>query len=142
MTRSACRDDLRQPSVQPAPVLWIAIRDIMRAILNPEEGRDEALHACRSFETHFRASQCAASESETMTQHGFTIAGIICSPFFQAASTAIQPTAGEAAEGEVIVEEAPEPGLADIDGFSHPFLIYVSITYPRSATSQAFPQRR
>ena len=60
-----------------------------------------------------------------MAQYAFTAIGIVRSPFTQAAGTPIQPTAAEAVEGEVILEEAYAPGLKDIDGFSHLFLIYV-----------------
>lgn len=60
-----------------------------------------------------------------MSQYAFTPIGVVRSPFTQTAGTPIQPTAAEAAEGEVILEEAYAPGLKDIDGFSHVFLIYV-----------------
>lgn len=60
-----------------------------------------------------------------MTQHVFNSIGVVRSPFTEAAGTPIQPPGAEAVEGEVVLKEAYAPGLKDIDGFSHLFLIYV-----------------
>jgi tRNA-Thr(GGU) m(6)t(6)A37 methyltransferase TsaA len=60
-----------------------------------------------------------------MAGYTFTAIGIVRSPFTQTAGTPIQPTAADAVEGEVILEEAYAPGLQDIEGFSHLFLVYV-----------------
>jgi tRNA-Thr(GGU) m(6)t(6)A37 methyltransferase TsaA len=60
-----------------------------------------------------------------MIWYSFSAIGIVRSPFSQAAGTPIQPTAAEGVQGEVILEKDYAPGLKDIDGFSHLFLLYV-----------------
>jgi tRNA-Thr(GGU) m(6)t(6)A37 methyltransferase TsaA len=55
----------------------------------------------------------------------FTPIGIIRSPFAKPAGTPIQPGGAQQAMGEVVVEEAYAEGLADLDGFSHVYLLYV-----------------
>ena len=60
-----------------------------------------------------------------MSQHAFTAIGVVRSPFTQTAGTPIQPVGAEAVEGDVVLEDTYAPGLKDIEGFSHLFLIYV-----------------
>jgi tRNA-Thr(GGU) m(6)t(6)A37 methyltransferase TsaA len=50
--------------------------------------------------------------------------GTIHSPFKSLAGMPIQPRGAQAAAGEIVVDPAYEPGLKDIDGFSHLILIY------------------
>lgn len=50
--------------------------------------------------------------------------GLIRTPFEHLADMPIQPRGSKAAEGEVVVDPRFEPGLADIEGFSHLILIY------------------
>lgn len=50
--------------------------------------------------------------------------GVIRSPFTDLTNMPIQPSSHTAAEGRVIVEPQYKEGLADIDGFSHIYLIY------------------
>jgi tRNA (adenine37-N6)-methyltransferase len=50
--------------------------------------------------------------------------GVIRTPYLTAAGTPIQTAYGRGVEGEVIVEEAFEPALADIEGFERLWLIY------------------
>lgn len=50
--------------------------------------------------------------------------GTIRSPFKELSGMPIQPRGAQSATGEVVVDEAYEPGLKDIDGFSHLILIY------------------
>lgn len=59
-----------------------------------------------------------------MTEYVFNTIGVVRSPFRQGESTPIQPTAGADIVGSVVVNEPLVPGLLDIDGFSHVFLIY------------------
>jgi len=50
--------------------------------------------------------------------------GVIHSPFTHLQDMPIQPVGARTVEGEVVVEERFAPGLKDLDGFSHIYLIY------------------
>lgn len=50
--------------------------------------------------------------------------GVIRTPYRNLADMPIQPRGGRGVRGEVIVDEAYAEGLADLDGFSHLYLIY------------------
>ncbi len=50
--------------------------------------------------------------------------GVIRSPFTTLANMPVQPRGAADIEGRVIVDQAYEEGLADLDGFSHLYLIY------------------
>lgn len=50
--------------------------------------------------------------------------GTIQTPFHEAAGTPIQPAFAHGAEGEVLVFDEFEAGLADLDGFERIWLIY------------------
>lgn len=50
--------------------------------------------------------------------------GVIRTPFAEAYGTPIQPAFAEGATGEVVVEEAFEPALLDLDGFERIWLVY------------------
>ena len=50
--------------------------------------------------------------------------GVIKSPFKTLANMPVQPKGGAATEGEVLVDLEYVEGLADLDGFSHIYLIY------------------
>ena len=50
--------------------------------------------------------------------------GVIRSPFETLANMPIQPKGAAGVEGEVIVDPAYAEGLADLEGFSHVYLIY------------------
>jgi tRNA (adenine37-N6)-methyltransferase len=50
--------------------------------------------------------------------------GVIRTPFKEAAGTPIQPVYGAGVEGEVLLDEALERALEDIDGFERLWLIY------------------
>lgn len=50
--------------------------------------------------------------------------GVIRSPFETLADMPIQPRGAADVEGEVIVDPAYAEGLADLEGFSHVYLIY------------------
>jgi tRNA-Thr(GGU) m(6)t(6)A37 methyltransferase TsaA len=54
----------------------------------------------------------------------FTPIGIIHSPFEEAEEIPIQPAAGAGVKGTVEVFEEFQPGLKDLDGFSHIILLY------------------
>jgi tRNA-Thr(GGU) m(6)t(6)A37 methyltransferase TsaA len=55
----------------------------------------------------------------------FTPIGVIRSPFMETVGTPVQPGGAQPAAGEVVVDEAYAEGLADLDGFSHVYLLYV-----------------
>ena len=50
--------------------------------------------------------------------------GMICSPFKNPRDMPIQPTGAKDTRGQVVLDEAYVPGLSDLNGFSHIFLIY------------------
>ena len=50
--------------------------------------------------------------------------GVIKSPFATLADMPIQPRGAAGIDGEVIVDPAYAEGLADLEGFSHVYLIY------------------
>lgn len=50
--------------------------------------------------------------------------GVIHSPFISPANMPVQPRGAADVEGEVIVDLEYVEGLADLDGFSHIYLIY------------------
>ncbi len=50
--------------------------------------------------------------------------GIVHSPFKKTDGVPIQPLAGKGTEGKIIIFSEYAEGLADLDGFSHIFLIY------------------
>jgi tRNA (adenine37-N6)-methyltransferase len=50
--------------------------------------------------------------------------GVVHSPFLEAANTPIQSVYAAGAAGEIVVDEAFEPALADIDGFERLWIIY------------------
>jgi tRNA (adenine37-N6)-methyltransferase len=50
--------------------------------------------------------------------------GIIHSPFTELKGMPIQSLGVQSAEGRVVVDEAYAEGLADLDGFSHIYLVY------------------
>jgi tRNA-Thr(GGU) m(6)t(6)A37 methyltransferase TsaA len=50
--------------------------------------------------------------------------GIIMTPFQDPSGMPIQPSAAEGVKGSVIIYPEFEPGLADLDGFSHLVLLY------------------
>jgi tRNA-Thr(GGU) m(6)t(6)A37 methyltransferase TsaA len=54
----------------------------------------------------------------------FTPIGIIHSPFLKAEDMPIQPAGGAGVKGSVEVFEDFQPGLKDLDGFSHIILLY------------------
>jgi tRNA-Thr(GGU) m(6)t(6)A37 methyltransferase TsaA len=51
--------------------------------------------------------------------------GVIRTPFDTLEGMPIQPTGAEQVNGQVVVDPQYEAGLADIEGFSHLFLIYL-----------------
>ena len=50
--------------------------------------------------------------------------GIIHTPFQQLENMPIQPVGAKDVEGEVVIDEAWQDGLKDLEGFSHIYLIY------------------
>jgi tRNA-Thr(GGU) m(6)t(6)A37 methyltransferase TsaA len=50
--------------------------------------------------------------------------GVIHTPFTSLRDMPIQPVGARDVEGEVVVEERFAPGLKDLDGFSHIYLLY------------------
>lgn len=50
--------------------------------------------------------------------------GVIRTPYRMLKNMPIQPRGGKGVKGEVIVDEAYVEGLADLDGFSHIYLLY------------------
>jgi tRNA-Thr(GGU) m(6)t(6)A37 methyltransferase TsaA len=50
--------------------------------------------------------------------------GKIFSPFKQIEDMPIQPRGAAGTKGQILVDEAFQPGLKDLDGFSHIYLIY------------------
>lgn len=54
----------------------------------------------------------------------FNSIGIIHSPFKEKAGMPVQPAAAAGVKGEVLLQEKYIEGLADLDGFSHIYLIY------------------
>jgi tRNA-Thr(GGU) m(6)t(6)A37 methyltransferase TsaA len=61
---------------------------------------------------------------EPMNQIVYRPIGTIRSPFKTLSGMPIQPRGAQSAAGEIVVDAAYEPGLKDIDGFSHLILIY------------------
>lgn len=55
----------------------------------------------------------------------FAPIGVVRSPFTEPAGTPIQPLGAEPVMGKLVVGEAYAEGLADLDGFSHIYLLYV-----------------
>ena len=51
--------------------------------------------------------------------------GILHTPFTQLADMPIQPRGARGVKGELVLEEQFIPGLKDLDGFSHIYLLYV-----------------
>jgi tRNA-Thr(GGU) m(6)t(6)A37 methyltransferase TsaA len=51
--------------------------------------------------------------------------GVVRSPFIQAPGTPIQPTGAEETAGRIELDPPFAPGLKDLDGFSHIFVLYV-----------------
>ena len=54
----------------------------------------------------------------------FDTIGTIHTPFTTLEDMPIQPVAGQDIKGEVVLEEKWQPGLKDLEGFSHIYLIY------------------
>ncbi|KIX13195.1 tRNA (N6-threonylcarbamoyladenosine(37)-N6)-methyltransferase TrmO [Dethiosulfatarculus sandiegensis] len=50
--------------------------------------------------------------------------GVIHSPFKDAEGAPIQPSGAKGTPGKVVLDEAYEPGLKDLEGFSHLILLY------------------
>jgi tRNA-Thr(GGU) m(6)t(6)A37 methyltransferase TsaA len=60
-----------------------------------------------------------------MSEFVFKPIGIVRSPFTETAGTPIQPVGGGDIGATVVIDEAFIPGLEDLEGFSHIFLLYV-----------------
>ena len=56
--------------------------------------------------------------------HPIESIGKIFSPFKQIEDMPIQPRGAAGTKGQILVDEAFQPGLKDLDGFSHIYLIY------------------
>lgn len=54
----------------------------------------------------------------------FTPIGVVRSPFTTTESMPIQPIGAVAVTAEVVIDDAYAAGLADLDGFSHIYLLY------------------
>lgn len=50
--------------------------------------------------------------------------GVIHSPFTERADMPIQPTGARETAGRVVLDESLAPGLRDLEGFSHIYLLY------------------
>ncbi|MBN2425131.1 MAG: tRNA (N6-threonylcarbamoyladenosine(37)-N6)-methyltransferase TrmO [Calditrichaceae bacterium] len=59
-----------------------------------------------------------------MTQICYKPIGIIHSPFKSIAGVPIQPSAANGIKGHIVIDEEYTEGLADLDGFSHIYLLY------------------
>ncbi|MEJ2155708.1 MAG: tRNA (N6-threonylcarbamoyladenosine(37)-N6)-methyltransferase TrmO [Desulfobacteraceae bacterium] len=59
-----------------------------------------------------------------MNQIVYQSIGTIRTPFKELSGMPIQPRGDQSAKGELVVDPAYEPGLRDIEGFSHLILIY------------------
>jgi tRNA-Thr(GGU) m(6)t(6)A37 methyltransferase TsaA len=60
-----------------------------------------------------------------MSQYVFKPIGIVRSPFTQLERTPVQPIGVADVSGTVVIHDEFAPGLQDLDGFSHIFLLYV-----------------
>ena len=60
-----------------------------------------------------------------MSQYVFRPIGIVRSPFTQLEKTPVQPIGAVDVPGAVVIDDEFTPGLQDLDGFSHIFLLYV-----------------
>ncbi len=60
----------------------------------------------------------------TSRELGLQPIGVIRTPFKEASGTPIQPAYARGVEGVVVVDDAFEPALADIEGFERVWLIY------------------
>lgn len=60
-----------------------------------------------------------------MEQYIFRPVGLVHSPFTEPPGTPVQPAGATDVPGTVVVDEIFLPGLKDLDGFSHIFLLYV-----------------
>lgn len=54
----------------------------------------------------------------------FTPIGFVRSPFTSTEGMPIQPTGAPAVEAEIVIDDAFADALADLDGFSHIYLLY------------------
>jgi tRNA-Thr(GGU) m(6)t(6)A37 methyltransferase TsaA len=61
--------------------------------------------------------------------------GIIRTPFVSLENMPIQPGGGQQTLGSIILDKQYQPGLADLDGFSHLFLLYAFHMASRTALS-------
>ena len=59
-----------------------------------------------------------------LNQISFTPIGIIHTPFTKLEGMPIQPSAGKGIKGHILLNESYLEGLADLDGFSHIWLLY------------------
>jgi tRNA-Thr(GGU) m(6)t(6)A37 methyltransferase TsaA len=50
--------------------------------------------------------------------------GVIHSPYRDVQGAPIQPSGARGSKGEIVVDKAYEPGLKDLEGFSHLILLY------------------
>jgi tRNA (adenine37-N6)-methyltransferase len=60
-----------------------------------------------------------------MSQYVFKPIGIVHSPFAEPQGTPVQPIGAADVPGTVVIDDEFAPGLQDLDGFSHIFLLYV-----------------
>jgi len=61
----------------------------------------------------------------TVWRHHFKIIGEILSPFKKLDNMPIQPPGASGIKGQLILEQEYVPGLKDLDGFSHIYILYV-----------------
>jgi tRNA-Thr(GGU) m(6)t(6)A37 methyltransferase TsaA len=71
-----------------------------------------------------RLSSTVTPNAMDINQISFTPIGIIHTPFTELEGMPIQPSAGKRIKGHILLNENYLDGLADLDGFSHIWLLY------------------
>ena len=71
-----------------------------------------------------RLSSTVRPNNINLNQISYTPIGIIHSPFTELDGMPIQPSAGKGIKGHILINESFLEGLADLDGFSHIWLLY------------------
>ena len=57
--------------------------------------------------------------------HGFHQIGIIHSPFDNLSNMPIQPAGASGIQGQIVLDQQYVPGLKDLDGFSHIYILFI-----------------
>jgi tRNA-Thr(GGU) m(6)t(6)A37 methyltransferase TsaA len=83
-----------------------------------------ALQKGKSRATLRRLSSTVLPNAMDINQISFKPIGIIHTPFTELEGMPIQPSAGKGVKGHILLNEIYLDGLADLDGFSHIWILY------------------